>query len=120
MVGPEQLAAAGQTAAAYSEKKFGGPTKLTSFIGPVVIPTAGRILLNNPRRVFWLFMNRGVDNMFLGFDGGVGGTFGILIPPFGGAASMSLDEDGEEVTRELWAIAPGTSGNIFGFEIARK
>jgi hypothetical protein len=68
----------------------------------------------------WMIINNGNAPGYIWFDGTVSGTQGFLLGPGGGFASMSIDEDGEEVTRELWAVSPTGSSQMSGFEVVTK
>lgn len=75
------------------------------------------ILLNNPRRLFWLIINRGVDTVYIRFTPNVSYTSCIPLAPLGGTASMSVDEDGEAVTAEVSLYASTSSLPVYILEV---
>jgi hypothetical protein len=118
--GGEQLALPGQSAAAYIEKKWGGPTRtITTRFSSFAANTPTRLLLNNPRRMAWTIENNTTFNCYFGFDGTVDGVHGIFVPPLGGTLSFIIDEDGESTTYEGWVSMTGT-GDCWVIEVMRK
>jgi hypothetical protein len=116
----ERLALPGQTAGAYIEKKWGGPTRPIPLVLVSVAQTATRVLLNNPRRFAYSIINQGSGNVYWGLDSTVGLTTSILIPPLGGSITLVIDEDGEAVAMEAWCIAAGAGAQVVVLEIVRK
>jgi hypothetical protein len=106
-------------AAAYVEKKWGGPTRLVP-IPSVAIGGPQRLLQNNPRRMGWFIFNSGNATAYIWFDNTVSSSVGFPLPPIGGAASMSVDEDGEEVTREVWVTIAAGIAQMAGWEVMAK
>ena len=101
---------AGATAAEYAQARFGGPTRLLE--RDVTIGTAAAELLqNNPRRVAWLAQNRGANDISTSNARDVTTGVGFLLAATGGAQSMEVDEDGEAVTYDRYAIS-GVAGNV--------
>lgn len=108
----------GATAHDLSVKKFGGPTRVTT--GLVTVTTSGvRVLLNHPRRVFWELINRSAADISADFQFTNVAGQGFFIPAFGGTLSAAVDEDGELVTVELFAISGAGSVNLFVVEVFR-
>lgn len=116
----EQLAPSGATAAAYSEKRWGGPTRLVPTPLVAVALTATRILQANPRRMAYTATNPGQGSLYIGWDGTLTALSGILVPTLGGSVSLNIDEDGEWCTYELWAIAIQANTFISTWEMIRK
>ena len=100
---------AGATAALIAEKRFDGPTR--SIERDVTVgTTAIQLLDNNPRRVYWLAQNRGANDITVSDTRDVTTSAGFLLAATGGANSMQVDEDGEAVTYDRYAIS-GVAGN---------
>lgn len=116
----EQPALPGQSAAAYIEKKWGGPTRLLP-VKLVTVTAVGnaptQIYENNPRRMEVTVVNTGVANAYVGWDQNLDATHGILVSPLGGSVIFLVDEDGELVTYPLF----GVGGVVMAYwEIIRK
>ena len=76
--------------------------------------TATKVLNNNPDRLAWTLVNLDtVDEVFVAFDNEVSTSRGIKASAGGGSISLTVDEDGELVTREVVAIASPASASIF-------
>lgn len=116
----EQLATAGQTAAAYIERKWGGPSRVLPLVFVSVSATGTRILQNNPRRMEYLILNPGVAGVSIGNTITDSQTGSFIIPSRGGSFVSLIDEDGEFVTYELWASTLGAVVNVGVLEIIRK
>lgn len=118
-LGPAALTPpAGATAAQWSAKWFGGPTRSRQ-ISVTVLTTVTRILPNNPRRVFWSTMNRSVNDGSIGDSNELTFTTGQLLGALGGVASMAVQEDGEAVAHEVTGIQNAASGAWWVVEIER-
>jgi len=112
MAAPEQIPA---------QQKVGFPTRLV--INPVtntVETTATQILKNNPDRIFWLVVNLSGNNGFLGWDTLVSSTRGLFIAANGGFVSAMIEEDGELVIYEVWAINQNAPGPYLVVEVMRR
>lgn len=99
-------------------KRFGRPTRaiqnpLTDTVGTT--PTL--ILHNNPDRFMWLVVNLSPNNVYLAFDPKVSSTRGILLTPSGGWVSMVIEDDGEAVVYEVWAVASAAPSAIYVVEM---
>jgi len=104
-----------------AEKRLGFPTRPT--INPVtnsVATTATKILNNNPDRIFWLVINLSVNKGYVGWDGEVASTKGVPIAPSGGYVSCTVEEDGELVIYEVWAVNENAAGTYYIVEIERR
>jgi hypothetical protein len=105
-------------AAEFSRKRFGRPTRLV--VNPLVdsVGTSPvRVLANNPDRMMWLIINLSTNTVYLGFDPQVSSTRGIILGASGGYASMVIEDDGEAVAYEVWAVATGPNSPIYVIEV---
>lgn len=116
----ERLAVAGQSAAAYIEKKWGVPTKGIPLIA-VAVPASGgiRALQNNPRRFFYAVFNPSSGSVYWGNSNAEALLNAVLISPLGGSLQAAIDEDGEAVTYEVWLNA-ASALTCYVLEIVRK
>jgi len=104
----------------FSLKRFGFPTRPVE--NPVVAEvstTAAEILRNNPDRVFWIVVNLSANVVYVGLSGGVSATKGIRLDANGGFTSSSVEEDGEAVAYQVFAIATGAASAIYVLEIEK-
>lgn len=116
----EQLALPGETAAAYIEKKWGGATRTLPLAAIALAGSAPvRALLNNPRRMAWTLLNPSTGQVFIGHSSSDAGLNAIPITALGGSAVSTIDEDGEEVTYELWVNA-AIALTVYVTEVIRK
>jgi len=100
--------------------KTGFPTRLV--INPVT-DTVGTsptlILRNNPDRIFWLVVNLSGNNGYLGWDTLVSSTRGLFIAANGGFVSANIEEDGELVIYDVWAVNLNAAGTYLVVEVER-
>ena len=108
---------AGSTAHLAAIQRLGFPTRLNTRVVEVSDASATRVLDLNPRRLFWLLVNRGVDDVSLRFESYDVDAFGILATAYGGIVSASVDEDGEAVTYEVWAQSLRGSVPLYVVEV---
>jgi len=100
--------------------KVGFPSR--PIINPVtdtVLTTPTLILRNNPDRIFWLVVNLSANNGYLGWDTLVSSTRGLLVAANGGFVSASIEEDGELVIQEVYAVNLAAQGTYMIVEIER-
>jgi len=100
--------------------KTGFPSR--PIINPVtdtVETVATLILRNNPDRIFWLVVNLSPNNGYLGWDTQVSSTRGLLVAANGGFVSANIEEDGELVIAEVWAVNLNAAGTYMIVEIER-
>jgi len=100
--------------------KTGFPTRLV--INPVTnnVGTAATLILkNNPDRIFWLIVNLSGNDGYAGWDAQVSSTRGLLVPSNGGYVSASIEEDGELVIYEVYAILNVAAGTWMIVEVER-
>lgn len=112
------LGSPGSTAAEWSARWFGGPTRVKSR-AVTVGTTPTQILGNNPKRVFWAALNRAVNSGAVDFDQEVTEASGIPVGALAGGVSMSVQEDGEPVAWAVWGIQSGASGTWRVVEVER-
>ncbi len=103
-----------------AEARLGFPTR--AIINPVTdtvatIPT--QILQNNPDRIFLLIVNLSANTGYVGWDARVSADRGIPLAPYGGYISLSIEEDGELVIYEVWAVNEAAAGKYYVVEIER-
>jgi len=104
----------------FTLKRFGFPTRpVENPVAASVGTTAAEILKNNPDRVFWLVVNLSANVVYMGLSGDVSSTKGIRLDTNGGWASMSVEEDGEAVAYQVFAIASGAGSAIYVLEIEK-
>jgi len=111
MAAPEQIPA---------RAKIGFPSR--PIINPVtdtVATTPTLILRNNPDRIFWLIVNLSANNGYMGWDTLVSSTRGLLVAANGGFVSASIEEDGELVIQEVYAVNLAAQGTYMIVEIER-
>ncbi len=115
---PEIALPAGATAAEFAAVRFGGPTEIKVFQVTVGTGTV-RLVDNNPRRVFWIAINNGVNSGAISIRNDVTTGTGIPVQSNGGAVSMDVMEDGEAVAWEWFAITGAAGQNWTVFVIER-
>jgi hypothetical protein len=108
----------GATASEFAQLRFGGPTRVSITIRSIGT-VASRLLDNNPRRVGWVAANRGTSDGAFSTDPGVLITTGLPIQAAGGAVSMQVDEDGEAVAWEWYAVTGAAAQSCVVFEFIR-
>lgn len=111
MFAREPLAAA----AAMSLVRFGQRTRPFES-NPSVTTAAQRLLINNPNRVEFTVVNLGVQNLYLALNNQVSASNGIIIPPNGGLTVL-VDEDGEQVAYDWYAIAASGTNSLYLQEV---
>lgn len=109
---------AGATAAEFSIARFGGPVKINMTF-PTIGVAVSRLLGNNPRRVFWLAMNCSAGDGRVWWNNTLTSAQGILVAGSSGAASMAVDEDGEIVAWEVFAVSGAAGATWALIEIER-
>lgn len=88
-------------------KRFGAGVRLQpTYLTFTVANSPRPVLINDPDRIFWIIMNRSPYHLEIGFDDSFTLGTAILLPPNGGAAVMTVDEDGEAVTYPVWIASP--------------
>src|SRR5256885_15484596 len=100
----------GSTAHDISSRKYGGAVRPQSSIA-VVGTTQGRILQNNPRRVAIVLVNRSSFDITADFLQPVVAGSGFLIAANGGSVEMDVNDDGEVVAWEVFAVSGGAGSN---------
>lgn len=105
----------------FSEKRFGFPTRAVE--NPVVAAvgvTVVKILRNNPDRVFWIVVNLSANVVYVALSEDVSATKGIRLDANGGFTSMSVEEDGEAVAYDVYALATGAASAIYVLAIEKE
>ena len=105
----------------FTLKRFGFPTRAVE--NPVVAAVGVAVLTvlrNNPDRVFWLIVNLSANIVYVGLAGDVSATKGIRLDANGGWVSMSVEEDGEAVGYEVFAVATGAASAIYVLEMEKS
>jgi hypothetical protein len=107
---------AGSAAAAYIRQKWGRPTRAVPAVNFPAATSPYRVLKNNPRRFQWVVVNNGRFPLY--FDYGAYVSINSqAIPPGGGIAESTIDEDGEQVTYEVWVHDPNTQDTCQVYEV---
>lgn len=106
----------GATVAQYLTRKWGVKTRLIPLQTVAVLTTAVRVLRNNPRRFGLTILNVGTSNVYVDWNGAVAVGQGVLLTPLGGTLTLVVDEDGELLTYDVWAIAAAAGNNLSVWE----
>jgi hypothetical protein len=96
----------GGAALRWLEEEFGGSIS-ESESDPAVTAAAAVITSNDPDAVALIFMNLGVQDVFLGLSKNVSATAGLKLTAGGGSSGVSVRDDGTLPTREWYAVSPG-------------
>ena len=100
----------------YVEKKRGTSTRLTEKVVSVSIePT--RLLEQNPRRFSYVLSCISDSGIYIAFSPLVSATNGLYISGNGGSMSVTVDEDDELTTYELWAVSEAGSALVYIAEV---
>jgi len=81
------------------------------------LATVARAVKGNPKRFALTITNVGTGQVTLGFDSSVTAGNGIPLAPSGGTLSLDVDEDGELVTYDIFAIAAAAGNNLLVWEV---
>jgi len=82
-----------------------------------VAATVTKVLSYNPNRYAFVFVNTGLNNVYLAPSRDVAVGVGILLTANGGSVSMSYDVDFELVGMEWFAIGDGGVSNCYTNEV---
>lgn len=108
----------GATAAQIAAQQFGGPTRGNSVT--VTLTTAPSVVLaGNPRRVFWMIINRGVVNAAVDIDSSMTAANGIPIGAAGGVVFSDVREDGEAVAWPVFGACDSGTCVVRVYEVMR-
>jgi len=103
-----------------SEQRLGFKTRpIVNPVTNIVGVTATKILNNNPDRILFMVVNLSNVDGYLGFDREVSATRGFRIPSNGGSLTALIEEDGELVLQEVFAISPLGAGTWYIIEVVR-
>lgn len=75
------------------------------------------ILANNPNRVAWTICNLSDTRCFIALDRNISDEHGILLSPNGGVATMTMDEDFEAVTWEVFGISDLADKDLYTLSV---
>lgn len=106
----------GQTAALFSRNRWGIPTQPV-ISRPTASTTAADIIGGDPRRVFWMVVNRGTTDVNLDVGATATSGNGILLAAGGGYASMDVLEDAEAVTYSVSVLASSGTPQLWVYEV---
>lgn len=116
----EQPASIGQTAAAFVEKRWGGPSRTTPLTAFAISAGAAvRVALRNPRRMQYLILNPGTGNVYWGQTSTDAALAVVLISPLGGSLISLVDEDGEGTADEAYIFSAAAT-TVYVQEVVRK
>ncbi|MEM2293660.1 MAG: hypothetical protein QXX41_10335 [Nitrososphaerota archaeon] len=100
----------------YVEKRRGVSTRLTEKVVSVnTTPT--RLLDQNPRRFSYVISCISDNGVYIGFSPAVSMTNGLYISGNGGGVSVTVDEDDELTTYEVWAISEAGGSLVYIVEV---
>lgn len=100
----------------FAYKRFGRET-YSRESSPLVGASATLILPNNPDRLFWSMHNRSASDITIAFNSEVTPAIGIVLIASVGWISQAIQEDGNVVAWEVYAIGPGAGLRVYIFEI---
>jgi len=100
------------------QKKHGVLTRANQNPIRTTLTTNVQMLLpNNPNRLSWLICNLSDTICYIAWDRNITDQHGILLSANGGIASMTMDEDFEATTWELFGLSDGVDKDIFALSI---
>jgi hypothetical protein len=85
-------------------KEYGCRTATQTKVVVLSAAAATRVLQNDPNRFAWEIFNLALDTAFIGFTGDTTTTNGIGINPSGGNIGLTVREDLELPTHEMYGI----------------
>lgn len=94
------------SAAEFSRRRFGRGTS-TRTRSATITASEQAILPNDPDRIFWSIENVGVIDARLSRRNGITSSTGRLLAAAGGFLESTVEEDGEAVTQQVFAISTG-------------
>jgi hypothetical protein len=99
-----------------AKAKFGRPTR-PRFSTVSVNTSRTSIAANNPRRVALAISNQGSGTVYLSteYDISLGG--GVALNGVGSSLTLSVDEDGESVAWEWFAITADANQSVVVYEV---
>jgi hypothetical protein len=90
----------------YITKEYGQPCETVEVVVPLVAAAAAvQVLPNNPNRLAWTMWNLGVGAAQVAPTSAVGALFGSTIAGAGGVIGVTVREDGELPSRQLWGYS---------------
>jgi len=90
----------------YLTRLYGRPVQTTEIVVPLVVATPAIVVLpNNPNRLAWTIWNLGAGVAQVAPTSAVGPLFGSNIAAAGGLIGVTVREDGELPSRELYGIS---------------
>ena len=96
-------------------KKYGALTRGVD--NPIIDPgtvgtTPTMFLRRNGNRIGYTVVNLSPNTVYLGYEGDVSASRGILLDPSGGSMHSWIEQDGELTQREVWLIASGVGSSV--------
>lgn len=76
-----------------------------------------KIVSNNPRRLGFLITNNGIYPVRIAFSEDNVLNGGIVLSAQGGTITMGVEDDGEIVGYDVYAICPGGTSDIYVMEV---
>ena len=102
----------------YVAKEYGVAVTTTN---PGLIASVGtsvaQIFRRNSNRIMALIINLSGNTVYVGFDGNVSTTNGILLDPAGGQISTWIKEDASLTQEEIWVVANGAGSALYAIEL---
>jgi len=101
--------------------EYGVDTYQGSQTGVVAVGTVStKVIGANPNRVALVFVNNGINNVYLFTDNTVSATKGFLLAGGGGSVTLNWRDDLVLNAQEWWGIAIGAADNVFVMEVLTK
>jgi len=90
----------------YITKEYGRPCETVEAVVVLVAAAAAAVVLpNNPNRLAWTIWNLGAGAAQIAPTSAVGALFGSNVAGAGGMIGVTVREDGELPSRQLWGYS---------------
>ena len=100
------------------QKKYGILTRANQNpLRTTLTDSVEMLLPNNPNRLAWSVCNLSDTNCYIAWDRAISTEHGILLTANGGVATMTVEEDFEATTWEVFGLSDGVDKDIFSLSI---
>ena len=102
----------------YIKNRFGMSTR--TVINPLtnaVATSVTKIAQNNADRLALTIVNVGANDVYIGFDAETSASRGIFVGANGGSLTLTVEEDFELITNNVYAISVGVASTIYVVEV---